>query len=297
MFTLTVLGNNGPYPAKGGACSGYLLQYDGTKILLDLGSGSLANLTSVLSAELESIDAIILTHLHSDHISDLSVFRYAIFRSGNSVGAGVAALKIPLYCPPGPQMEYEALCSYDQFDVHPITESLVLKLNGLAVSFAPMPHSYPAFAVSVITDEFDKPTISAAAVTSDASATAAAASAAALTTATGGCEYYPKFVYTGDTAWNLDLIQFCEGADLLLADANLISQDKLSGKPVQHLTAEECGIIAAEAGVTRLLLTHFTPGADISRRVAEARAGAQKVLGRSDSLLVEAAKILTSYEI
>ena len=281
MFKLTVLGNNGPYPAKGGACSGYLLQYDETKILLDLGSGSLANLISVLSSDLDNIDAIILSHLHSDHISDVSVLRYAYLKAGAPAGEGEPS-SIPLYCPAAPQLEFDTLRSYAQFSVHPITENLVIKINGLTISFLPTIHPYPVYAVSVVTDKYDKD------VAYEPQPTALPAA---------GFEFYQKFVYTGDTSWNQELIPFCEGANLLLADSNLISQDRLAGKPLFHLTAEECGIIAAEAGVTRLLLTHFTPGADIGRRVAEARAGAQKVLGRSDSLLVEDAKILTTYEI
>ena len=266
MFKLTVLGNNGPFPAKDGACSGYLLQYNDANIILDLGSGSLANLISALSAELECIDAIILTHLHADHISDISVLRYAVFRSNYAVGMDGKPLSIPLYCPSEPALEYETLCSYDQFDVRPITEDVIIKVKGLELSFAPMQHPYPVFAVA----------------------------AAEVGREQDLCR---KFVYTGDTSWNQNLILFAEGANLMLADANLISQDRLAGKPVFHLTAEECGIAAAEAGVARLLLTHFTPGSDVGRRVAEAKAGAQKVLGRSDSLIVEDAQILTSYEI
>ena len=43
---LTVLGNNGPYPAAGGACSGYLLSSDSkhTNVLIECGCGTLANL-------------------------------------------------------------------------------------------------------------------------------------------------------------------------------------------------------------------------------------------------------------
>ena len=266
MFKLTVLGNNGPYPAKDGACSGYLLQYGYTNVILDLGSGSLANLISALSSELECIDAIVLTHLHSDHISDISVLRYAVFRSNNATDREGRPLKIPLYCPPEPEMEYRELQSYAQFDVRPISGELVVQFKKFKLGFAPMQHPYPSFAVSAVETAPE-------------------------------VDIKRKFVYTGDTSWNQNLVPFAEGANLMLADANLISQDRLAGKAMFHLTAEECGIAAAEAGVIRLLLTHFTPGSDIGRRVAEARAGAQKVLGRSDSIIVEDAQILTSYEI
>ena len=36
---LTVLGCYGPYPPAGGACSGYLLEEGGTRVLIDCGNG------------------------------------------------------------------------------------------------------------------------------------------------------------------------------------------------------------------------------------------------------------------
>ena len=39
---LTVLGMNGPFPAPGSGCSGYLLTAGNTAIQLDLGCGTLA---------------------------------------------------------------------------------------------------------------------------------------------------------------------------------------------------------------------------------------------------------------
>ena len=52
VMRLTILGNNGPYPAPGGACSGYLVESDSgnTRILIDCGTGVLASLTKMLPA-------------------------------------------------------------------------------------------------------------------------------------------------------------------------------------------------------------------------------------------------------
>ena len=41
---LTILGCYGPYPKAGGACSGYLLEDETTKILIDCGNGVLSRL-------------------------------------------------------------------------------------------------------------------------------------------------------------------------------------------------------------------------------------------------------------
>ena len=73
---LTVLGTCGPFPKPGSACSGYLLESEKTRILLDCGSGVLSRLLRV--CDISSLDAVVLTHLHFDHCSDIGVLRYAL---------------------------------------------------------------------------------------------------------------------------------------------------------------------------------------------------------------------------
>ena len=75
---LTILGNNGPYPCAGGACSGYLLRSDSgdTNLLIDCGTGVLANLSKHLAWE--ELDAVLLSHLHFDHMSDMLPMQYAL---------------------------------------------------------------------------------------------------------------------------------------------------------------------------------------------------------------------------
>ena len=75
---LKILGNNGPYPAPGGACSGYLLQSDSgdTRILIDCGPGVLSRMMT--EDCLDTLDAVVLSHLHYDHMSDMLPMQYAI---------------------------------------------------------------------------------------------------------------------------------------------------------------------------------------------------------------------------
>lgn len=65
----TVLGRNGPFPAPGGATSGYLVTAGDTRVQLDLGAGTLARLTA--RAAPEDLTALVLTHWHYDHCSDV----------------------------------------------------------------------------------------------------------------------------------------------------------------------------------------------------------------------------------
>src|SRR5690606_9229976 len=76
---LTVLGCAGSFPGPDSPCSSYLVEADDFRLLLDFGTGSLSGLQRY--ASLTSVDAILLTHLHADHILDacsyVVVRRYA----------------------------------------------------------------------------------------------------------------------------------------------------------------------------------------------------------------------------
>ena len=73
---LTVLGCNGPYPAPEGACSGYLVEAEGAALQLDLGSGVLARLTGRMPPE--ELTALLFSHWHGDHCSDLLPLIYRL---------------------------------------------------------------------------------------------------------------------------------------------------------------------------------------------------------------------------
>jgi ribonuclease BN (tRNA processing enzyme) len=75
-LTVTVLGCAGSYPEPGNACSGYLVRSPGGTVVVDFGSGSLANLQR--HVELGQIDALVLTHEHPDHWLDLPILRNAM---------------------------------------------------------------------------------------------------------------------------------------------------------------------------------------------------------------------------
>lgn len=137
MMKLTVLGNNGPYPKAGGACSGYLIESDHTKILLDCGNGVLSNLQKV--CDLGELDAIILSHLHPDHISDVFVLRYALFLN---------SLSLPIYAPEEPFEEFNRLF-YKSFSIKVIREEESPKIGDLKLKFKKLDHIIPSYATSI----------------------------------------------------------------------------------------------------------------------------------------------------
>ncbi len=73
---LTILGNNGPFPAPGGATSGYLLTCGETALMLDIGTGTLSNLTAHMPPS--GLTALVLSHWHYDHCSDILPLIYRL---------------------------------------------------------------------------------------------------------------------------------------------------------------------------------------------------------------------------
>lgn len=75
-LSITVLGCSGTYAGPDEACSGYLLRTDATTVVVDLGSGTLANLQR--HVDLAQVDALVLSHEHPDHWLDVPILRNAM---------------------------------------------------------------------------------------------------------------------------------------------------------------------------------------------------------------------------
>ncbi|RAV32675.1 MBL fold metallo-hydrolase [Corynebacterium heidelbergense] len=68
-------------------------------------------------------------------------------------------------------------------------------------------------------------------------------------------------VYSGDTALTPRLAQIAHGADVLLCEATW--GETSEGKPDgMHMSGEDAGLAAAQAGVKHLVLTHIPPWGD-----------------------------------
>ncbi|MHB1535058.1 MAG: MBL fold metallo-hydrolase [Acidimicrobiales bacterium] len=93
-LVVTVLGCDGSYPGPAGACSGYLVSGGGVRVWLDAGSGTLAALQTHI--DLADVDAVVISHAHPDHWSDLDGFAVAC---RGVLGRG----GVPVHAPEGVQ--------------------------------------------------------------------------------------------------------------------------------------------------------------------------------------------------
>jgi ribonuclease BN (tRNA processing enzyme) len=90
---MTVLGGCGGWPAAGRACSGYLVEQDGFRVLIDPGYAVLPRLLEIIPAG--DLDAVLVSHGHPDHCADLNpLLRARALRDD-------PAAALPVYAPGG----------------------------------------------------------------------------------------------------------------------------------------------------------------------------------------------------
>ncbi len=80
---LTFLGTGSAMPTGSRMQSGYLLERDGNRLLVDCGSGVLHSLAQT-DTGYEGVDTVLLTHHHLDHVSDLDVLMKARWLAGET---------------------------------------------------------------------------------------------------------------------------------------------------------------------------------------------------------------------
>ena len=88
---LKIFGHWGAYPGAGEATSCYQISAEGFNLFLDLGSGALTLLQNEISTR--EIDALIISHYHSDHIADVGCLQYAV-RIDTELGLNSSVLPI-----------------------------------------------------------------------------------------------------------------------------------------------------------------------------------------------------------
>ncbi|HNM96811.1 MAG TPA: MBL fold metallo-hydrolase [Marmoricola sp.] len=223
---LTIVGCSGSYPGPESPASCYLLEaeHEGRtwRILLDLGNGSLGALQR--HADPLTIDAVFLSHLHPDHCMDLCGFY--VLRKYHPRGS---LPPIPVFGPAGTADRMAQ--AYDlppepgmkeQFSFGAYDDA-VIEVGPFAVTAIRVAHPVPAYALQV---------------------------------SAGG----RILTYSGDTAACPELVEAARGVDLFLCEASFL--DGEPNPPGIHLTGVEAATIAAEAGVSRLMLTHIPPWHD-----------------------------------
>jgi ribonuclease BN (tRNA processing enzyme) len=136
---LTVLGGAGGFPPAGGACSGYLIEHDGFRLLVDPGYAIAPRLFEIVPPE--AIDAVLVSHGHPDHVADLNpLLRARLMRDD-------AAPQLPAYALPdalGPVLALDQIRAMKgTCEVYEFEAGESFPIGPFAIESRLLPHSIP----------------------------------------------------------------------------------------------------------------------------------------------------------
>lgn len=231
---LSVLGCRAGMPADGQASSGYLVDTPSARILLDCGPGIATALSAVLAPA--ALDAVVISHLHSDHCYDLlpvgkSLLSLLTMFPGGPAVAADEFRPVRLFAPVGAPERFRRWAA-----LFPVAGTRLLDR---------------AFEVAFEVCEYkpgDRATVGDCELEMHALRHVEPSCGVRVAAPSG------TLAYTGDTGMTDAATVLAQGADLLLAEATLSVTDRTEHG---HLSGGDAGRIAARAGVGELMLTHF----------------------------------------
>jgi ribonuclease BN (tRNA processing enzyme) len=242
---ITVLGKSPAWQDTDGACSGYLVETDGACLLLDCGPGVFAKLRRF--RDYVDVDAVVISHLHADHILDLVPFASALTYAPRQQPVPVdgwpgtdSPARPALFAPAGAGTAFRRICGgggmreehiESAFSLREYAADEVFDVGPLQVRFQPVPHFLPTHAVEI--REGDR-----------------------------------RLTYSADSSPSEDLCTFARDTGLLLIEATLPRPEREG--PRGHLTPGEAGDHGRRAGARRLVLTHLSDELDAAWAQAEA---------------------------
>ncbi len=199
-------------------------------MLLDFGPGALERVWE--RGQLGAIDAIVISHMHVDHVLDLLPLSGEVARA--AVRRARGEYRPPLvYVPRGRGLEVldrlaGAIGSnpnrfHEAFEIREYDDAEAVEIGALRMTFARTAHPELCYAARI----------------SDDSST---------------------LVYGADSAYDERLVRFAAGADVLLLEATYLEP----GPELErngHMTGEQAGAVAREAGARGLVITHVGPRA------------------------------------
>jgi ribonuclease BN (tRNA processing enzyme) len=183
---------------------------------------------------------VVISHLHADHFLDLVPYSYALTYAPRQQPVPVPPwpgtehpAKPRLIAPPGARDTFRRVVGAwgnddlieNAFKLEEYEESSEPEVGPLSFSFRSVPHFTETFAIRVASRN-------------------------------GG----GNLAYGADSSPSEDLCKFVSGADLLVIEATLPRPERTGVRG--HLTPEEAGEHAKQAGVKRVVITHISDELD-----------------------------------
>jgi len=266
---LTILGTACMVPTKERNVSGYFLQYKNQGILFDCGEGTQRQM-NIAGIKRTSVKKILVSHWHGDHIS-------GVIGLIQTISSSLSPPSIEIYGPKETKERFNNLMQSTIFEAHlnlKITEittkkvEIIFENEDFVIQAGSLDHNTPCLGYAFI--EKDKLRIDVK-------------KAKELNLPDGPwmkdlCEGKPithknikispeqvtklrkgrKLTYIADSRPNENSYILAQDADILLCEATYASSLLDKAEKYKHMTAKEAALIASQANVKKLYLTHFS---------------------------------------
>ena len=209
---LTILGRSPASPNPGEACSGYLVEGGGARVLVDIGPGVVSQLVG--RHHPDELDAVVISHMHADHMLDLVTLRYVYPWRARPLDQ-----RLRVVLPPGSADQLLDLAKgvgsarhfEDCFRLSEHDGSSAIASGNLSLTPIATQHYIPCWGFRIEADG-------------------------------------RRLAYTADTAPCEGLTDLADDADLLLSEATLrnLDEDARPPQPRGHLLPSEAGAAARD---------------------------------------------------
>jgi ribonuclease BN (tRNA processing enzyme) len=250
---VTVLGKSPSWQDANGACSGYLVEEDGTCVLIDCGNGVFSKLRRF--RDYTRVDAVLISHLHADHFLDLVPFSYALTYAPRQQPVPVdrwpgtdTPARPRLIAPKNATETFRRVVGAwgnedlveKAFAIEEYEPSDCPQIGPLRIAFQPVPHFTETCAIKI-----------------------------------ESAHHHGKLVFGADSRPTPDLVDFARGCDLMIVEATLPRPERSGERG--HMTPKEAGEHAKAAAAKRIVITHISDELDTlwARKEAEQAFGAR----------------------
>ncbi|MBW2963674.1 ribonuclease Z [Candidatus Woesearchaeota archaeon] len=260
------LGTGCMMPTKTRNLAGVLLSYKAENILFDVGEGTQRQL-KIAGIKPGKVTKILISHWHGDHVLGLPGLLQT-FMASQYHGT------LEIYGPRGSKKYFEnmmkgfAVKEIVEYKLKEIGSGKFFETNDFYLEALPMKHGAPCVGFAFVEKERRRIDIKKAKRLGLTEGPLLGKLQKGQAITLKGKKIKPdevsdvvegkKVVYVTDTEPCDNIVKLAKGADLLIMEATYSSQLQEKAEEYGHLTAKEAGMLANQAHVKKLILTHFS---------------------------------------
>ncbi len=270
-FSVTILGSSAAIPKVNRNTTSQYVICKNRHILIDCGEGTQIQLRK-FKLKLQSVQIILISHLHGDHILGLPGLVSSMQLLGRTSSLsiygpkGISDFLLPILSIIGKGVQFDL----NIVELEPNSNSIIFEDNCITISNFPLQHRIPTHGFLIkekpnkrrlLKDEFDKTGVSVAYIQKliqgfDIEDNNGVKVKYQDVTMEG--KLSKSYAYCSDTCFTPKIIEYIADVDLLYHEATFLDKEADRASETYHSTAKQAASIALNANTKRLLLGHIS---------------------------------------